>query len=70
MTDNFGLGKRTKIERNDGKVLCIKTSPIDIEEYTHENREFKEIKTPESYGLLCYLLLTWPGRTALPTVFP
>ena len=38
VTNNFGLGKWAKIERNDGKVLRVKTSP-SIEECTRENGE-------------------------------
>ena len=36
VTDNFGLGKWVKIERNDGKVLRIKTSPVDWRVYMWE----------------------------------
>ena len=31
---NFGLGKWAKIERNDGKQLCIQTSLVDWSIYT------------------------------------
>ena len=51
VTDNFGLEKRAKIERNDGKILRVKTSPVDLIVYTWE-QWVSETKTPESYGLL------------------
>ena len=34
VTYKFGLGKRAKIKRNDGKQLCVKTSLVDWSVYT------------------------------------
>ena len=34
VTYKFGLGKWAKIERNDGKQLCVKTSLVDWSVYT------------------------------------
>ena len=34
VTNNFGLGKWAKIERNDCKQLCVKTSLVDWSVYT------------------------------------
>ena len=39
MTDNFGLGKLAKIERNDGKLLRVLRHHLSIEEHTRENSE-------------------------------
>ena len=36
VTGNFGLGKWAKIERNDGKLLRFKTSPVDWRIYAWE----------------------------------
>ena len=63
-TDNFGLGKWAKIERNDDKLLRVKTSLVrKVSQWNN---------TPESYGHLSqvYLLLKLSGMTALSTVFP
>ena len=43
VTDNFGLGKWAKIERKDGKLLCVKTSPVDWRVYTWERWVSKKI---------------------------
>ena len=43
LTDNYGLGKWAKIERNDGKVLRVKTSPVDWRVYTWEQWVSKTI---------------------------
>ena len=51
------------------KLLCVKTSPVDWRVYTWERWVSKK-NTPESYGLLLYLLLKLSGMTACPTVFP
>ena len=39
VTDNFGLGRWAKIERNDGKPLRVLRHHLSIEEHTRENSE-------------------------------
>ena len=54
VTNDFGSGKWAKIERNDGKLLWLKASPVDWRIYTWEQWVSKN-NTPESYRLLLYL---------------
>ena len=80
---NFGLGKWAKSERNDGKLLCVKTSPVDWSVYTWaqwiSKTEYARIVWNSltsslevaRYDCLPYrFLLKLLGMTACPTVFP
>ena len=50
LTDNFGLGKWAKIERNDDKLLRVKTSLVDSRVYTWEKWDSKTIR-PNRMGI-------------------
>ena len=43
VTDNLSVGKWTKIERNNGKLLCVKTSLVDWRVYTWDQWVSKTI---------------------------
>ena len=62
VTNNFGLGKWAKIERNDGKVLRVKTSP-SIEECTRENGESL---TQYTRIVLATEIFSWSCQVWLP----
>ena len=68
VTNNFGLGKWTKTERDDGKVLRVKTSPVDWRVYTWERWVTKTIYQNRIGHW--DLLLKLPGMTACPKIFP
>ena len=68
VTDNFGLRKWAEIERNDRKLIWVRTSPVDWRVYAREQWVSKPILQNRMRSLI--YLLKLQGMTACSTVFP
>ena len=69
VTYNFGLGKRVKIERNDGKLLCVKTSRVDWSLYTWAQWVSKTIRQ-NRMGFSHIFSWSCPVWLLTPSFFP
>ena len=69
VTYKFGLGKWAKIERNDGKQLCVKTSLVDWSVYTWAQWVSKTIRQ-DRMGLSYIFSLSFQVWLLAPPFFP